>query len=83
MLHEVQELDLTRDHVKLRAIVASTEDAQKIADNLKKEPCFKDVKIQKITAVPKKDSQKYSMEFQVRCDEKKKPKSDSTEEEEG
>lgn len=70
--HDVDELDLTRDLVKLRAMVDSTEDAQKIADNLKKHPCFKEVKIQKITAVPNKELQKYSMEFQVRCEEKAK-----------
>ncbi len=79
--HEVEELDLTRDHVKLRAVVESTEDAQKIADNFKQDPCYKDVKIEKITAVPNKDLQKYSMDFQVRCEEEKKPAKSSDGEE--
>jgi general secretion pathway protein L len=73
--HEVDELDLARGHVKLRGIVKSTEAAQKIAENLKTEPCFKDVKILKISQHQKSERQAYSMEFEIRCEElpKKKP----------
>lgn len=74
--HDVEELDLARDNVKLRAIVEATEDAQKITEAFGKQPCFKDVKVQKITAVPNQALQKYSMEFSLRCEQKaeKKPK---------
>lgn len=67
--HEVDELDLTRGHVKLRGIVKSTEAAQKIAENLKTEACFKDVKILKISQHQKSERQAYSMEFEIRCEE--------------
>ncbi|MEN9579881.1 MAG: ral secretion pathway protein GspL, partial [Pseudomonadota bacterium] len=49
--HDIEELELARDNVKLRAVVQSTEDAQKVTEAFKKEPCFRDIKIQKITAV--------------------------------
>lgn len=73
--HEVDELDLTRGHVKLRGIVKSTDAAQKIAENLKTEACFKDVKILKISQHQKSERQAYSMEFDIRCEElpKKRP----------
>lgn len=73
--HEVDELDLTRGHVKLRGIVKSTDAAQKIAENLKTETCFKDVKILKISQHQKSERQAYSMEFDIRCEElpKKRP----------
>jgi predicted RNA binding protein with dsRBD fold (UPF0201 family) len=74
MEHDIEELDFARDNVKLRAVVKSTEDAQKVADQLKTDPCFKDVKIQQITAVPNKELQKYSMEFSIRCEEEKPAK---------
>lgn len=67
--HEIDELDLTRGHVKLRGIVKSTDAAQKIAENLKTEACFKDVKILKISQHQKTTRQAYSMEFDIRCDE--------------
>jgi general secretion pathway protein L len=72
--HDIDELELQRGHAKMQGVVNSTEDAQKIAENLKKEHCFKDVTISKITQQVKSSRQKYSMEFEVRCqDVKKKP----------
>lgn len=74
--HEVDELDLARNHVKLRGIAKSTEAAQKIAENLKTEPCFKDVAISKISQFRNTSRQTYSMEFEIRCEEaaaKKRP----------
>jgi general secretion pathway protein L len=74
--HEIDELDLARNHVKLRGIAKSTEAAQKIAENLKTEPCFKDVAISKISQFRNTTRQNYSMEFEIRCEEvatKKRP----------
>jgi general secretion pathway protein L len=73
--HEIDELDLARNHVKLRGIAKSTEAAQKIAENLKTEPCFKDVAIAKISQYRNTTRQTYSMEFEIRCEEapKKRP----------
>lgn len=67
--HEVDELDLARNHVKLRGIAKSTDAAQKIAENLKTEPCFKDVVISKISQHRNTTRQSYSMDFEVRCEE--------------
>lgn len=67
--HEVDELDLARNHVKLRGIAKSTEAAQKIAENLKTDPCFKDVVISKIAQYRNTSRQTYSMEFEIRCEE--------------
>ncbi len=67
--HEVDELDLTRGHVKLRGIVKSTDAAQKIAENLKTEACFKDVRSWRYSQHQKSERQAYSMEFDIRCEE--------------
>ena len=67
--HDIAELEFVRNNVKLTGIVDSTEEAQTVADALKKEPCYKDVKIVKVTKVVRSDRQKYAMEFQIRCDD--------------
>jgi general secretion pathway protein L len=67
--HDVAELDLQRGHVSLRGVVNSTEQAQKIAEALKERECFKDVKISQISQEVKTSRQKYSMEFDLRCEE--------------
>ena len=77
--HQVDELDLARNHVKLRGIVKSTDAAQKIAENLKTEACFKDVKISKIAQHRKTTRQSYSMEFDIRCEEPPKKRSAAAE----
>lgn len=76
--HEVDELDLARNHVKLRGIAKSTESAQKIAENLKLEPCFKDIAISKISQYRNTSRQTYSMEFEIRCEEAPAPKKRTT-----
>lgn len=65
--HDVEELDLQRGHVKLNGVAGSTADAQLIATELGKHPCFKDVKVAKVTQVVNSDRQKYVLEFDVRC----------------
>jgi general secretion pathway protein L len=81
--HDIDELELQRGHVKLQGVVNSTEDAQKIAESLKRERCLKDVNISKITQVVKSSRQKYSMEFDVRCHDEKKKKASAADGEEG
>lgn len=80
--HEIDELDLARNHVKLRGIAKSTEAAQKIAENLKTEPCFKDVAISKISQYRNTTRQNYSMEFEIRCEEAPKKRAGTSEEQE-
>ncbi len=80
--HDVAELELQRGHVNLRGLVNSTDQAQKIADALGEVKCFKNIKVSKITQEIKGDRQKYSMEFDVKCEEPKKPVASEDEEEE-
>lgn len=65
--HSIAELDLQRGHVKLSGVVNSTEQAQKVADALGRQRCFQNVKISKIAQEVKGTRQKYSMEFDVKC----------------
>lgn len=69
--HDVDDLEFSKNHVKLTGVVPTTEDAQKVADAFKSAPCFKNVNISKISQVVKSDRQKYSMEFDFRCEEDK------------
>jgi general secretion pathway protein L len=76
MVHDIEEFDMQRGHVKVSGIVGSTADAQSIASEMGKNACVKDAKIAKITQQINSDRQKYVLEFDVRCaDEgtKKKP----------
>ncbi len=79
--HGIAELDLQRGHVGLRGLVNSPEQAQKIVEALSERRCFKDVTVSKITQEIKGERQKYSMEFDVRCDEPTKKASKSADEE--
>ena len=45
MTHDVEELDVQKGHVTLHGIVDSIPDAQSIAQSLRSEPCFSDVRI--------------------------------------
>ncbi len=76
MVHDIEEFDMQRGHVKMSAVVGSTGDAQSIATEIGKHPCVKDAKIAKITQVVNSDRQKYVLELDVRCGDdtaKKKP----------
>lgn len=80
--HDVAELELQRGHVNLRGLVNSADQAQKIAEALKEKECIKDVKISQINA-DKNDRQKYSMEFELRCEDAPKKAAAAAEGEEG
>lgn len=76
VVNDVQELDLARGHVVIQGLVPDGTDAQKtaeaIAAGMKENPCFKDVKVSKVTQASD-EKQKYILELDVRCEEKKKP----------
>ena len=74
MTHDVEELDVQKGHVTLHGIVDSIPDAQSIAQSLRSEPCFSDVRISRTSAVVGGDRQKYMMEFDLRCPEDQKQK---------
>jgi general secretion pathway protein L len=69
MTHDIDEFDMQRGKVKLRGIVDTAADAKKIAKDVEKIRCVKNVKTGKITQVVNNDQQKYSLEFDVRCPE--------------
>ena len=76
MVHDIEEFDMQRGHVKMSAVVGSTADAQSIASEIGKHPCVKDAKIAKITQQVNSERQKYVLELDVRCGDdaaKKKP----------
>jgi general secretion pathway protein L len=82
MIHDIEEFDMQRGHVKIAGVVGSTADAQSIATEMGNHACFKDAKIAKITQVINSDRQKYVLELDVRCGDdtaKKKPEKPSDE----
>ena len=85
MIHDIEEFDMQRGHVKVSGVVGSTADAQTIATEMGKQTCVKDAKISKVTQMVNSDRQKYVLELDVRCEEdKKKPeKPDKPAEESG
>jgi general secretion pathway protein L len=75
VVHDVAEFDVSRGHAIIHGVVPKETDAQKtaetIADGMRKHACLKDVKIQKVQQFGT-DKQKYIMEMDVRCGERKK-----------
>ena len=69
MTHDIDEFDMQRGKVKIRGIVDTAADAKKIAKDVEKIRCVKNIKTGKITQVVNSDRQKYSLEFDVRCAE--------------
>ncbi len=74
MTHDVEELDVQKGHVTVHGIVDSIPDAQSIAQSIRSEPCFSDVRISRTSAVVGGNRQKYMMEFDLRCPEDQKAK---------
>jgi hypothetical protein len=71
MTHDVDEFDVTRGHVKIQGVVGSTDDAERVATSLKAAACYEGAKISKLTQKVNSDSQKYMLEFDLRCGEDK------------
>jgi len=69
MTSDIEELDVQKGHVSVHGIVGSIPDAQAIAEALRKERCFADVKITRTNQVFGGDRQKYILELDERCPE--------------
>ena len=88
MIHDVESLEFQRQHVKVRGIVNTTEEAERISQAIAEEECFGAAKISKITQVVNSERQKYVLDFDVKCgvatkkSDKKSDDDDSAEEEE-
>ncbi len=74
LVHDVLELDLNRGHVAITSIIPKEVDAaattDKVVAGMQTNPCFKDVKVDKTTQYGN-DKQKYVLEFDIRCEDKK------------
>jgi general secretion pathway protein L len=71
VVHDVVELEVQRGHVTIQGAVPSLSDAQGIADKLKQHRCFRDMKGVR-TSQFAENRQKYVIEFDIRCEDKKK-----------
>lgn len=69
MVHDIEELDVQKNHVVVHGVVGSIPDAQGIASTLSETPCMSDVKIKSTTQQIGSDRQKYVMEFDLKCPE--------------
>jgi general secretion pathway protein L len=69
MTSDIEELDVQKGHVVVHGIVGTIPDAQTIAENLRKERCFSDVKITRTNQVFGGDRQKYILELDLKCPE--------------
>jgi general secretion pathway protein L len=71
VVHDVIDLDIQRGHVVLQGAVPSVTDAQRIADGIKEHRCFKEMKgVRSAQFGP--DRLKYTIEFDIKCEDKKK-----------
>jgi general secretion pathway protein L len=78
IVHDVVELDDARGHVVIQGIVPTVADAETVAKNLKEFRCFKDVKTTRVNALSE-GKQKYSLEFDLKCEDKKAKKPSTAE----
>lgn len=69
MTHDIEELDIQKQHVILHGIVGSIPDAQAIKTALESERCFSDPKITRTTAQVGGTAQKYVLELDIKCPE--------------
>jgi general secretion pathway protein L len=69
MTHDIEELDIQKQHVIVHGVVGSIPDAQAIKTSLAGERCFADPKITRTTAQVGGTAQKYVLEFDLKCPE--------------
>ncbi|HWZ89571.1 MAG TPA: pilus assembly protein PilM [Polyangiaceae bacterium] len=74
VVHDIEEFDMQRGHVKVNGVVGKTEEAQNVATEIAKNRCVSDAKIVKVSQVVNGDRQKYVLEFDVKCPEDVGPK---------
>jgi general secretion pathway protein L len=72
MTHDIEELDVQKNHVIVHGIVATVADSETIRTNLKTERCFTEPKITRTTQMVGENRQKYVLEFDLKCPEDQK-----------
>ncbi len=69
IVHDVEELEVSKGKVKLRGIVGSAEEAQKVAKAFGEHRCISTPDVTKISQVVNTDRERYVLETQVLCPE--------------
>jgi general secretion pathway protein L len=64
---DIEELDMTRGHVRVQGVVGSTADASLVRDRIAEQTCVSEPKIGKVTQVVNGTRQKYVLEYDVKC----------------
>ncbi len=80
-VHDVDELDVAKQHATVHGIVGTIPEAQSIEASLKNERCFKDVTVSRFNKVVGGERQKYVLDIDLHCDDDvggKKPKKPSS-----
>jgi len=67
--HDIEELDIQKQHVIVHGIVPTIPDAQAIRAALATERCFTEPKVTRTTAQVGGSNQKYVLEFDIKCPE--------------
>ncbi|HEY2516214.1 MAG TPA: hypothetical protein VGI39_35325, partial [Polyangiaceae bacterium] len=68
-VHDVEELDVQKQHAVLHGIVGAIPEAQSIKTSLENERCFQEVKLSRFIQAVGSDRQKYTLETELRCPE--------------
>lgn len=71
IVHDVIEFDVARNHAMIQGVVPTVGDAETVLKGLKEYKCFKEPKISR-TSVYVDSKQKYTLELDLKCEEKKK-----------
>ena len=72
MTHDIEELDVQKNHVIVHGIVNTVAETETIRTNLKNERCFSEPKITRTTQMVGENRQKYVLEFDLKCPEDQK-----------
>lgn len=72
MTHDIEELDVQKNHVIVHGIVNTVAETETIRTNLKGERCFSEPKITRTTQMVGENRQKYVLEFDLKCPEDQK-----------
>lgn len=67
--HDVEELDFAKGKIKLRGVVDSAEDAEKVSNTFGAHRCIGEAKVTKITQVVNSDRERYALEATAHCPE--------------
>ncbi len=71
--HDVEQLDVQREHVQLQAIVSTLQDRDRVVEALSQYPCFPGVRPGRVTSSPD-NRQKYTLDIEFRCPGNERPR---------